>query len=522
MTTITAERVEQRRALEMPVRSRDDGRGFTGIGVPYGQTIELWGMRERFEPGSIELDTDGVPSLILWQHDQSEPIGRITEGRDTEDGFEIEARLSDTARGREAATLLDDGVISRLSIGFIPNEYRVETDDDGTETVVHTKVRAMEFSLVSFPAYSAAAVTGVRMKTTTEQERPMDTLTRSDLDAALAPLGEELDDLKRSMGAIDRAATPAEPMFRSVGEYVKKVAAGDERALDFHARATTEDTGLKNETSLASFIKFVQDRRRLINLFDTGALPAKGMTVSYAQLIEDTTKAGEQAAQLDDLAGPGAVKFGDTSEPVRTFGGWTRLSRQVIERVEAEYLNTVMTALGLKYAKTTNDALRAEIVKVIGAQTAAGETLDAAPATVWDWRDVVIDARSHFDSTGFSLDGLLVSVADFKALQRLTYDNVPALTIRERDEFSGTLNLQAGDGDIARVPVHCVFGKYTGAPSFFDRTAVKSLESPGAPLRLQDDNIINLSREFSLYGYMSFIKPFPQGILPVGAGEAGA
>ena len=92
---------------------------FTGVGVPYGETIDLFGMRERFEPGSVELDGDGVPSLVLWRHD--EPIGRITAGRDTDAGFEIDGQLSDTPRGREAATLLRDGVITRLSIGFRPD-----------------------------------------------------------------------------------------------------------------------------------------------------------------------------------------------------------------------------------------------------------------------------------------------------------------------------------------------------------------------------------------------------------------
>ena len=93
-----------------------------------------------------------MPSLVLWRHD--EPIGKITAGRDTDAGYEIDGQLSDTERGREAATLLRDGVITRLSIGFRPEEYRIEVADDGTETVVHTRVRALEFSLVPFPAYT--------------------------------------------------------------------------------------------------------------------------------------------------------------------------------------------------------------------------------------------------------------------------------------------------------------------------------------------------------------------------------
>lgn len=220
---LTRDQIGTRREMVASIRSKDQGRGFTGIGVPYGEEIDLWGMRERFEPGSVELDSDGVPSLILWQHNTEEPIGRITAGTDTEAGFEIEAALSSTARGTEAATLLDDGVITRLSIGFIPVEWRIESDEDtGTETIVHTKVRAMEFSLVSFPAYSTAAVSTVRNRTEdSRKETSMDTITRADIDSALAPFNDDLDDLKRSissLGAQVGEQSPAEPYFRDMGD----------------------------------------------------------------------------------------------------------------------------------------------------------------------------------------------------------------------------------------------------------------------------------------------------------------
>ena len=37
---ITRDTVGSRRDLEVSIRSKDEGRGFTGIGVPYGQTID--------------------------------------------------------------------------------------------------------------------------------------------------------------------------------------------------------------------------------------------------------------------------------------------------------------------------------------------------------------------------------------------------------------------------------------------------------------------------------------------------
>ena len=65
-TTLTRDTVTSDRQMAVEVRAKDDtGRSFTGIGVPYGEEIDLWGIRERFESGSVELDPDGVPSLVL-------------------------------------------------------------------------------------------------------------------------------------------------------------------------------------------------------------------------------------------------------------------------------------------------------------------------------------------------------------------------------------------------------------------------------------------------------------------------
>lgn len=525
-TTLTRDTIASDRQMDVRIRAADDaGRSFTGIGVPYGQTIDLWGMRERFEPGAVQLDADGVPSLVLWRHD--EPIGRITAGRETEEGYEIDGALSDTPRGREAATLLADGVITRLSIGFRPEQYRIEVDaDDGTETVVHESVRALEFSLVPFPAYSSATVTKVRRRPT-DQPDPADrsdqgdptmtetTLTRADLD----PIETSLQDLERQLAGLDLrgAAGPAEPMFRSVGDYLKKVAHGDEAALEFH-RATSGQTtegSIKTETYLGEFVKWVEDRRALINTFDTGALPATGMSVEYAQLKNNTMVAGEQPAEGEDLPGPGKVELATVSEAIKTFGGWTELTRQVIERSTVPYLDTVMKALALAYIKATNADFRTRILSVISGQAANGIELPAA-ATVWDWRDAIIDAGARYADNGFNLEGMVVSTDRFKALQRLTYNEVPALQVQSGNEFSGTLSLPDGNGNLASINVKCLYGETpAGTAAFYDSSALKTLKSANAPLQLQDENIINLTKQFSLYGYQAVIVPFPTAIVPV-------
>ncbi len=47
------------------------------------------------------------------------------------------------------------------------------------------------------------------------------------------------------------------------------------------------------------------------------------------------------------------------------------------------------------------------------------------------------------------------------------------------------------------------------------RDAITTMESAGAPVRLQDENIINLTQDFSLYGYQSIYSEERKGITKV-------
>ena len=77
------------------------------------------------------------------------------------------ARIADTQQGRDAVALLDEGALDSLSVGFVPIEDR--KDKDG---VTHRrKVRLLETSLVSWPAYENAKLTNHRNNN--QEETPM-------------------------------------------------------------------------------------------------------------------------------------------------------------------------------------------------------------------------------------------------------------------------------------------------------------------------------------------------------------
>lgn len=503
-----------------------EAREFTGVGVPYGEVIEHWFGTETFDRGSVEAEG------AILQYGHRDTIGVITAGRDTDEGFTVDGRISDTALGRDVWTLVRDGAISKLSIGFEPIEYRVEVLDNGDEVVHWTRVRAREFSLVPFPAYEGAALdpASLRHRTDNTQGVPMpttDTEVREQLDA----LAGTLEDHTRSLALLSQQTAGPVPglgaQWRSMGEFLKALAGGDTDAADFHRAytgATTAD-GVEATSFVGTFINLVDERRKLANDFTRGTLPADGMSVDYVKLGEDSTQVAEQAAQGDDLVG-GKVTLVPANAPVKTYGGWTSLSRQQIERATVSTLDITLRALALKYARVTNLAVRQALLDVITAHVAADaaddtRTIDLgatlAASTADQWLTAVVDAALEFEDRGFAITRLHASRDVFKRLALLKDGDRRLMNVYGTGVNQvGELDLTAVDGNLAGVQVRLLPGKdLVDKAAFTDPVALEFLESAGAPAQLQDENIINLTKSFSLYGYAATLTPFPGAVLPI-------
>lgn len=518
------------RSVTVRAATTEDGeRGFDALGVPYDTKITVrdwWGEHtEEFARDSVEEIEGGA--FVFWNH--RDVIGRIKTGTSGDAGYTIKGAISDTTLGRDAHTMLKDGTIDRCSIGFQPIEWR--EDDEGH--ITYTKVRAVEFSLVPLPAYDDAKVTGVRHQSAPSQKGSTvetETLTRADIDKATEPLNTALTDLQRSMDLIkDGQAGPAAgvPQYRSMGEFLKAIAEGDDKAAEFHRAytgGTTADAAL-TDTFVGDFIKLVKDRRRIINHFTTGTLPAKGMNIDYVKLLEDGTVVGKQLAEGDDLP-YGNVKLARDTAPVETYGGWTDLSKQLIERSDEPVLTTTLEAMGIKYGRVTNNAVATTYADLITDRLSAYNdvtTPDATAAvnlpatgTADEWLDMIVDAALHYENIGFALTGLDASVDVFKKLLRLKDGDRRIMQVYgQGSNVVGELNLSQVSGNLAGVRVELLPNVTGNVASFYDPVAIKTLESPGAPARLQDENIINLTKQFSIYGNMAVLTPFPAAVLPV-------
>lgn len=125
------------------------------------------------------------PVKLLWQHKMEEPIGIITELHEDQYGLYMKGKLLlDVERAREAYSLIKNGAIRGLSIGYRPVRYHYDPESGVRELL---QVDLVEISLVSQPANDAAEINEVKMQAGTKTRRTSKTREK-DLAALAAAL----------------------------------------------------------------------------------------------------------------------------------------------------------------------------------------------------------------------------------------------------------------------------------------------------------------------------------------------
>ena len=137
--------IRERKAVSFELESADESGEFSGYAAVFGNQDSGNDIIERGAfTKTIAENFDRIK--ILSQHDDCNlPIGKPLELREDERGLFIRGKISDTQKGRDIQTLLRDGVLNELSIGY----ESVDFDYDGATGVRHLKeVRLWEISVV--------------------------------------------------------------------------------------------------------------------------------------------------------------------------------------------------------------------------------------------------------------------------------------------------------------------------------------------------------------------------------------
>ncbi|MEM1128927.1 MAG: HK97 family phage prohead protease [Pseudomonadota bacterium] len=134
-----------------------DGSAIEGYASVFGRTDQGGDVvaKGAYSASLKKLSDAGRRVKLLWQHDPAQPIGIWDQVREDDHGLYVKGRLlSDVAKGREAASLIEAGAIDGLSIGY--RTLKAAKDDRGRRVL--SEVELWEVSLVTFPMLPDARI----------------------------------------------------------------------------------------------------------------------------------------------------------------------------------------------------------------------------------------------------------------------------------------------------------------------------------------------------------------------------
>lgn len=144
------------KTIEFELEGYDEEDGtFSGYGAVFSN-IDSGG--DIIEPGAFtKTIAEGVGRVkILSGHNEALlPIGKPIELREDAKGLFLKAKISDTALGRDVKTLIRDGVLRELSIGYDPVVF--DYDEAGIRHL--REVKLWEISVVTWAMNDQAVIT---------------------------------------------------------------------------------------------------------------------------------------------------------------------------------------------------------------------------------------------------------------------------------------------------------------------------------------------------------------------------
>jgi len=174
--------VREFKSFSFELESADESTGeFAGYAAVFGNRDSGNDIIERgaFAKTIVE---DFNRIKILSQHNDCElPIGKPLELREDERGLYIRGRISDTQKGRDIRTLLRDGVLTELSIGYDAIDFDY---DSKTDTRHLRRIKLWEVSIVTWAMNEQARIDEVKsMVECLKSEVKSGKITRARLDA---------------------------------------------------------------------------------------------------------------------------------------------------------------------------------------------------------------------------------------------------------------------------------------------------------------------------------------------------
>ena len=460
-----------------------------GRAVPYGEAIDLGGIRAEFAPGAFDAgDASGRP--LCWRHD--EPIGVVTAAHSRDDGLYVTAEVADTALGRDAATLLRSGAVTGLSVGFTPSE---DVWDKARTAVTRRVARLRELSLTHMPAYASAQVATIR------EEAPMSDVTTVDAAEPVAvdsEAREAIATIREAVEEVRSQITVHEPhplaQFRTLGDYAKAVWTGATESRAIAENIMSESPGLFPPQWMNDVKNIVDLGRPAVTAL--GTLPAGASGTEFDWPYYDGTisaHVGAHGTELTDITSVQiAIKKGTATLGV--YAGGSTSSFELLDRSSPSYLDAYLRVMAAAYAAATDNAFVDAVV------SGAGDAVDYDYTADTDgkaFRAAVFEASSAVRLASGAPASVVLVASDVWVALGAFDDLVPAPYGTQN--VSGTATAATLAVSVSGLPV--VEDPYMAAGSIIvtNGTAAKWVED--GPRIVSSDVVTTLARSTAIYGY---------------------
>lgn len=179
-----------RMTVPFELKAVTDAEGFAGEFEGYAAGIlNIDSVGDMILPGAFD---DDIPRFlnegaVCWNHDWMTPIGKPVSAKEDAYGLYVKAQISKTSAGQDIMTLIRDGVIKKMSIGYRVKDYewmdraglvsyldanckpgkaaqilQQYDENDMSEVFLLKKLKLYEFSPVTFPANNNANITNAK------------------------------------------------------------------------------------------------------------------------------------------------------------------------------------------------------------------------------------------------------------------------------------------------------------------------------------------------------------------------